>query len=404
MKTNLIKNRAFLLLILFGQLVFAQSRQEVPDPDASFERARELAFKGEHEAARDTLMKILQAYPEYTDVHTFLANTYRWDGNHGQARKHFNRITSTERNYEDAWLLSIKNELEAGNRSIALGLANKALQYLGESQAIRNIRSQILGTPVDAMAAEDPEEDREYKNRVSVANRLETFDQYYDPMWYTSVEYRRETSLGRVSPRINYSNRFGINGIQYELDLYPRLSNTFYAYLNYGYSDSELYPNHQGAFELFANLPRAKEASLGARYLQFFNSEATLLTGSFGIYRGNYYLSARPYLTVVQGRSPAASGAILARKYLSDDFHFLGIRASYGYSPELRQLSSGGVLIEESLLFLESQQLLFEYQFTSGNRQHLYLAQLGVSRQEYVLQPGAFFWVFGGGLTYRLRI
>ena len=404
MKNNLIKNGAALFLILLGQLVFAQSNPEVPDPDASFERARELAFRGEHEAARDTLMRILQAYPEYTEVHTFLANTYRWDGNHSQARKHFNRITSKERNHEDAWLLAIKNELEAGNRSIALGLANKALRYLGDNQEIRNLRGQILGTPVDETASDDSQEDRVYRNRVSVANRLETFDQYYDPMWYTSVEYRRETALGRISPRINYSNRFGINGLQYELDLYPRLSNTLYAYMNYGYSDSELYPNHQGALELFANLPRAMEASLGARYLKFFNSEATLFTGSFGIYRGNYYLSARPYLTVVQGRSPAASGALLGRKYLSDDLHFLGLRASYGYSPELRQLSSGGVLIEESLLFLESQQLLLEYQFTSGNRQHLYLAQLGVTRQEYVLQPGAFFWVFGGGLTYRLRI
>ena len=61
-------------------------------------------------------------------------------------------------------------------------------------------------------------------------------------------------------------------------------------------------------------------------------------------------------------------------------------------------------MIAESLLYLESQQLLFEYQFASRNRQHLYMAQVGVSRQEYLLQPGAFFWVLGGGLTYRLRI
>ena len=114
-------------------------------------------------------------------------------------------------------------------------------------------------------------------------------------------------------------------------------------------------------------------------------------------------MNIRPYLTVMNGRS-AFSGSFLARRYLSDDLRYLGIRASYGYSPELRQLNSGGELIAETVLFLESQQLFMEYQFGSGNGQHLYLAQLGVSRQEYLLQPGAFFWVLSGGITYRLRI
>ena len=384
--------------------MFGQTDPQVPDPDASFKRARELAFKGSYEAARDTLIRVMEAYPDYTEVQTFLANTYRWEGNTGQARKHFNRITSREREHEDVWLAAIYNELQAGNTSIALGLANKALQYLGDDSAIRKLRGEILGSHTEEASRADSGETPEYNNRISVENRLETFDQYYDPMWYTSVEYRRETELGRVIPRINYSNRFGTNAIQYELDLYPRISNTLYGYVNYGYSDSELYPNHRGALEIFANLPKAMEVSLGARYLQFTDSDATLFTGSFGLYRGNYYLSIRPYLTVVDSRSPAVSGSLAARKYLTDNLHFLGLRASYGYSPELRQLRSGGVLISDTLLFLESQQLFFEYQFAPGNGQHLYMAQLGVSRQEYLLQPGSFFWVLSGGLTYRLRI
>lgn len=404
MKNSLLKTILYGMLVLWGTGAAGQAQPMVPDPDASFKRARELAFEGNYPAARDTLVLILEAYPEYTEVQAFLANTYRWEGDHSQARKHFNRITSREREHEDVWLAAIQNELQAGNTSIALGLANKALSYLGDHQEIRSLRSEILGKSTEEEAREEAGEQREFRNMFSVANRLETFDQYYDPMWYTSVEYRRETAYGRVIPRVNYSYRFATDALQYELDLYPRLSNTFYAYTNYGYSDSDLYPNHQGALELFANLPKAMEASLGARYLKFRDSEATLLTGSFGIYRGNYYLNFRPYLTVVDSRSPAFSGSFLARKYLSDELHYLGLRASYGYSPELRQLSGGGTLIAESLLYLESQQLLFEYQFASRNRQHLYMAQVGVSRQEYLLQPGAFFWVLGGGLTYRLRI
>ena len=107
-------------------------------------------------------------------------------------------------------MAAIHNELQAGNTSIALGLANKALNYLGENQTIRKLRNDILGKS-SIPETRDSEEILAYKNRISIDNRLETFDQFYDPMWYTSLEYRRETSLGRIIPRINYSNRFQTN-------------------------------------------------------------------------------------------------------------------------------------------------------------------------------------------------
>ena len=223
-------------------------------------------------------------------------------------------------------------------------------------------------------------------------------------MLYTSLEYQRRTKYGKIIPRLNYSNRFGEDAFQYDLDLYPSISNTFYAYANYGYSDSELYPNHKGALELYANLPKAMETSLGARYLDFRTVQATLLTASVGLYRGNYYMNIRPYLSIVGGRGPVGSGSMTVRKYLTNNFNYLGLTASFGYSPELRQLFNGGVLQAESVLFLESQQLFFEYQFGPGKGRHLYLAQFGVGRQEYLLESGSFFWVVSGGLTYKLQI
>lgn len=391
-------------LMLCGMIHLGMAQQPVRDPDAAFRTARELAFQGDHPAARDTLEQILLQYPEYTEVHTFLANTYRWEGDHERARKHFNRITSRERGHEEVWVAAIQNELQAGNVSIALGLANKALLYLGENTAVQQLRAQVRSRNQEGVTPGKAEEMRDFKNMLSVANRLEAFDQYYDPMVYTSLEYQRSTKFGKVVPRVRYSNRFDINGVQYELDLYPRISKTFHGYVNYGYSDSELFPGHKGALELYANLPKAMEASLGARYLAFPETVATLLTGSFGLYRGNYYLSFRPYFVMLGNRKPGGSGTITARKYLSDALNYVGLNVSYGYSPELRQLQSGTVLVAETLLFLESQQVLLEYQFSSGSGQHLYQASLGVSRQEYILEPDSFFWMVSGGLTYKIRI
>lgn len=378
--------------------------QETENPEADFLKARQLAFEGKSREARQLLTEILEEYPRYSDAQTLLANTYRWEGDFTRARRHLNRVTSRDRANEDAWVSAIYNERQAGNMSIALGLANKALNFLGENAAVSKLRAEILGTYMEDDTAEEEETVVSYNNRIAIYNRLEAFDQYYDPMMYTSLEYQRTTKYGKIIPRLNYSNRFGEDAIQYDLDLYPTLSKTFYAYANYGYSDSELYPNHKGALELYANLPKAMETSLGARYLDFRTVQATLLTASVGLYRGNYYMSIRPYLSIVGGRGPMASGSMTVRKYLTNNFNYLGLIASFGYSPELRQLFNGGVLQAESVLFLESQQFLFEYQFGPGKGRHLYRAQLGVGRQEYLLESGSFFWVVSAGLAYKLQI
>ncbi|MDM9631765.1 YaiO family outer membrane beta-barrel protein [Robiginitalea aurantiaca] len=395
----------FTLVLLWFPFMGVVGQEEAMNPETVFSKAQGLAFQGNGREARQLLTDILEAYPRYSDAQTLLANTYRWEGDYSRARKHLNRITSRDRKNEDAWISAIYNERQAGNRSIALGLANKALNYLGENEAISKLRAEIMGTyRADEALAEVEEEAPNYKNRIAIYNRLEAFDAYYDPMMYTSLEYQRNTKYGKVIPRVNYSNRFGMDALQYDLDLYPTLSNTFYAYVNYGFSDSELYPNHKGALEVYANLPKAMETSLGARFLDFRNVNATLLTASVGIYRGNYYLSIRPYLSIVGGRGPVGSGTMTVRKYLTNNFNYLGLTASFGYSPELRQLFNGDVLQAESVLFLESQQLFFEYQFGPGKGKHLYQAQFGVGRQEYLLESGAFFWVVSGGLNYRLQI
>jgi YaiO family outer membrane protein len=394
------------LLSLWAGTLWAQTTSAATDPDGALLRARELAFTGKGPQARDTLEAILRNYPDYHDARAFLANTYRWEGAHEDARKHFNRVTSRVRDREDIWVAAVQNELQAGNPSLALGLANKALSFLGESEALEQIRVQLIAASMPQEDKAVPTERRQpgqYPS-LSVSNSLEAFDRYYDAMYYGSLEYQYPGTFGKALPRINYSHRFGRNGVQYELDLYPRISKTFYAYANYGFSDSELFPRHRGGIELFANLPKAMEASIGARYMDFRESRASLFTASFGAYRGNYYVSFRPFLAFASGRGPGVSGSVSARKYLGDADQYLGVSFAYGFSPELRQLGNGTTLIAETLLFLEAQQFWVEYQFSGKSRQHRYKARLGISRQEYVLEPGAFMWILGGGLTYSLKI
>ncbi len=400
-----------LILCSFPVLIHAQEIPYTGDPDASLQRAMTLAFDGNRVEARDTLTNILTAYPDYTDVRTLLAKTYSWDGNYDEARKQFNRITSEEKQLKEVWIAAIRNEMFAENFYLALGLANKALLYLAEEDDLVQLRSEILkklegieeSTTTSSTSEKTVEEVKKYKNSVTLFTSTDVFDVVFDPMFYSGLEFIHETSLGKIIPRINYSNRFDIDGIQYELDLYPKISKSFYAYLNYGYSQSEIYPTHRFGGDLYANLPKGIEASLGARYLSFTESNVTIYTGSVGLYKGNYYFSLRPYVTPRNNNTTGLSGILIARKYLKDANNFIGFSGGMGFMPEFRQFLANSKLIAETVLFVESQQLMLEYQFSFKDNPSLYRANLGITRQELVFAAGNYFYAVSAGLRYQVR-
>lgn len=410
-----VRQCILLIFLVQGLTVFSQAAGAYSgNPDISFLTARDLAFKGNRSQAKDTLILILTKYPDYTDVRNLLGKIYSWDGDFDIARKQFNKITSTEKTNKEVWIASIKNELYATNYATALGLSNKALLHMGadmdleslRDQALRNINAKEGQKKESSNALKDSLETdpNSSKNRIGVYNSVDVFDVVYDPMVASSIEYKRDTKLGSVLPRINYANRFQTNGLQYEIDFYPKVSKTFYGYLNYGYSASAIFPDHRVGGELFANLPKALEASLGFRYLQFNDISAKIITGSAGLYKGNHYFSFRSFVTLPEGTNPIGfSGSLLARRYLRDKDNYLGLNVVVGYAPELRQLRANDVLLAETLLHIESEQLYFEYQFTSATGYNVYRANIGVTRQELVFDPGNFFWAISAGITYQVK-
>lgn len=406
-----IKKYIFTFFVLTFGFLNAQNIEYNGDPDASFLTAREIAFAGNRVAARDTLSQILSKYPNYIDVHNLMAKTYSWDGNYNEARKHFNRITSKEKQNKEVWLGAIKNEIYAENYSTAIGLSNKALLYLKDDAEVTLLKQQAvnsLTTPLKQEIVEAQSEkamalDSLQKNKIILTASTDVFDAIFDPMYNASISYSRETKFGSIIPRVNYSNRFQTNGVQFEVDAYPKFSEKMYAYLNYGFSDSEIFPGNRAGAELYINLPKAMEASAGVRYLDFDTNKVLVYTGSFGAYRGNYYFSLRPYVTPSDGNKFNVSGSIIARKYLKDKYNYLGLNATYGVNTDLKQFKNGDILLAETLLYLESQQLLLEYQFTGKKSPNVFKGTLGVTRQEIGFDPGNYFFAGTVGLTYEIK-
>ncbi|NNE77957.1 MAG: YaiO family outer membrane beta-barrel protein [Pricia sp.] len=433
---------------LYGFWGFSQDMAYNNPNESSLASALHLAYEGDADSANKILIKILSGDPKNQEARSLLASTYSWNGQYDKARHEFNKITSNKRHDRKVWISSIKNELYANNNATALGLSNKALTYLKRDEEVERLREiavertkseaypesgwfnqenaidahktseNSLKSEATASETEDnsqntkkvvsikpktPLDKEVMKNKVGIRNSFTIFDQRYDPMIYSNISFKHQTKLGSIIPRLNYSNRLGQHGLQYDMSLYPKLAKRMYAYLNYGYSNATIYPKHKFAGDVYVNLPAAIELSAGGRYIKFESRNVSVITNSLGHYRGNYYFSLRSYVTPRSNNLTRVSGNLLVRKYLKDAENYIGCTFGMGYSPELRQLTSGDELLAETMLYIESQRLGIEYQFTGKNAPNIYKTNVGVRRQELVYDSGNFFWSVSAGLTYQVK-
>ncbi|MEB8329143.1 YaiO family outer membrane beta-barrel protein [Flavobacteriaceae bacterium KMM 6897] len=418
---NLIKLHILSLLLVIPFLGLTQETQIDKTPQKALSAAQKLAFDDNRYEARVILNNVLLEHPDYHDARVLLAKTFSWDGQYENARKEFNKVLSQDKMVKDAWIGAVNNELYAENYYLALGLSNKSLHYLRQDQDLSLLKARATNSIGEVSSALDWLSDhlkkfendsvaralyRELKDQVNVNSigisaTTEVFDIVYDPMASVSVDYKRVTVMGSIAASISYGHRFGVDGIQYGLDLYPKVTKNVYTHLSYSYSKAEIYPKNLIGGEVFVKLPNALEASLGGKYYDFKNSSAMVFTGSFGMYRGNYYFSFRPYVTPVPNASPSFSGALDVRKYGKTTKNYIGGVVSYGFLPELTQLNINNQLISETVLYLESQRLNFVYQFPSKNLQNLWKLQVGALRQELVFDSERFVWSVSAGVNYR---
>lgn len=70
-----------------AQNVATSQDSTITDVDGAFMQARQLAFDGEREEARELAYAILEVPPEYLDVRILVARTYSWDGRYEEARR-----------------------------------------------------------------------------------------------------------------------------------------------------------------------------------------------------------------------------------------------------------------------------------------------------------------------------
>ena len=402
--------------------VFQMSGQEKKyngDPDASFETARNLAFNKQRKQAQDTLLSILTKYPDYYEIRSFLGTTYSWDSQYKKARQEFAAVLEKNPKSKGTWIAAIKNELWADLPDVALDMTTEALKNFPDDAEILYLKATAQESTNDTTEAlhtikmildKNPENQqaKDYlvnfnmkarHNAIGINSIIDLYSSVFDPMQYHTFKYGRQTKYGSIIAKVNFNRRFQENGLQYEVDLYPKISKGFYAYLNLGLSNSFLFPNVRIGAELYKSLPKSFEVSLGFRTLKY-STTTTIYTGSLGWYYGNSYWSFRPYVTP-GGAGTSSSGTLSYRKYRSDADNYLGLSLAIGFSPEINQFIFNGN--EASIINLKSQKFNVGYYFTTSNKQNAWGTQFAVTHQEIIFDPGNYFWIYSLNLSWELK-
>jgi YaiO family outer membrane protein len=337
------------ILVLNGLFcnVFAQSYQE----------ARNLALSGERAKARQLCRTILEKGFD-SDVALLLGRTYAWDGKYDSTRIVLNDVLAHNPNNMEAFDAFADVEYWSGNYTKAIEYCDLALKKDPKNEAMLFKKAKILHSSekyeeavasleelisINGSNAEALKKLQEFrldvmKNRLRINYTIDHFDKSFhrDPWQVVALSYGRKTKLGTVIARVNMAKRFGDTGFQYEMDAYPKISENNYGYLNYGFSQSTVFPKNRLGAEWYHSFPKAFEGSVGMRTLFFSSSDVTIYTASLGKYFSNYWISLRSYITP-SSTGTSVSGQLQMRRYFSDPENYIGFRLGYGVSPDENQ-------------------------------------------------------------------
>jgi YaiO family outer membrane protein len=389
------------------------------NPDTSFETARKLAFNDQRKQAQDTLVNILTKYPNYSDIRTFLATTYSWDGNYKKARTEFAQVIKNDPNNKENWVAAIKNESWSDFYSEAILMSDKALKLLPNDSDILLLKAaatEKTNSPLESLAIveslleKNPTDQKaiDYKtslsqtlrkNTIGIRAAVDVYSDVFDPMQYYTVSYGRQTKYGSIIGKLNFNRRFNENGTQIEFDMYPKITKGLYAYVNIGFANTFLFPDLRYGAELYKSLPHSLELSAGFRTLKY-STTTNIYTGSIGWYTGNSYWSLRPYFTPGDGGT-SSSAAINYRKYRSNAANYVSFTYSMGVSPEVNQFIFSAD--DAPIINLKTQRLNAGYYFTTSKNKDAWGAQIDVAHQEISFDPGNYFWIYSLTLTWDLN-
>lgn len=358
------------LILMLSVVVPLQAQKNNLTVDELYEKARITAFEdGDYEQARKLAYKALERSPTYHGIRIFIARTFSWEEKYDKARKELKYVLNHDPENRQAYLALADVEKWSGSTNSALRTIDRGLEYHPEDRDLLLKKASVLYSQQDYKAAKEVYRKildlhpnsrkaidglesvqlKQKKYSLTASFRYDYFTDIFDPWKFTEIRLSRQTSYGSIIGRVQYAQRFGSDGVQFNLDAYPSIADGLYAYVSGGYSDAGIYPKYRFGFSLYKSLPAAFEVEVGMRYLDFTTSKTDIYTASVTKYLGSYMVTVRSYLIPSpQSTSNSFRGTI--RRYFGDANTYLSINGGFGsaeteiqFSQDIQTLNSWSV-------------------------------------------------------------
>ena len=315
-----------------------------PETEYTLTHARALATSGHRAEALRLLEGRLVQSPDDSDARVLYGIVLSWEGRYDESREQLRRVLAKNPNHGDALPALINVELWSDHPDRAEQIARQALQHmptnatllfaLARALVARNRNGEAVMT-LDRLLALEPGNQQALQMRrriretsrqweVSVDHDYEWFSRAVQPQREVMLNLKRRTPRGSLIARFSHANRFSSSSNQLEVDFYPSIRPGTYAYLNVGYSpDANLYPRYRFGTDVYQSLKGGFEASMGYRRLAF-GSGVNIYTPSLGNYHGNWYFSARGFLTPGTFLTPSGNSTRISRTFILSARRYFG--------------------------------------------------------------------------------
>jgi YaiO family outer membrane protein len=270
--------------------------QEITDPEAEYSRVRSMAFDGNYDEAVPAARNLVKSYPSYGDARILLGRILAWQKHYSEAAAVIDTLLAVEPDNADAL---------AARRDITLWSKQT--------------------TPVTT--------------DIRAGYSFDTFREPYKRFWQVfSAGAGHRFEWGPATAGINIGNiiigdpaAVKKTEWQMELEAWPHITRSNYAFLEYAFSPGTYFPGHRAAVEIWQVLPKGWAISAGMNYY-YFDRNNFITNLSAEKYIGKYWLSGKIYV-YFKDNGPTTSFYLTARRYFND-IDYLQLTLGLGTAPD----------------------------------------------------------------------
>jgi YaiO family outer membrane protein len=340
--------------LLLISLFFFYYQTSAMDPDLAYKEARELAVQGKYTAAELRLKNIILQYPEYWDVHIYLARIQAWQNKFEQSDHRLYEVEEPYRNTE-WWVVYTQNKLWQNDPEGTLQRIARVPENMLTDPDLALIKGRALYLNGDyQQAITFLESNTEHLNerghnlllflKRRMAGNYAGMDAHYAFYEFNDgffIQGRGGFQLRKmqIELRLNHGRRFNTTGNMAEIEAYAFPLDRLYIMMGGGISDQTIYPGWYAAVEPYVTFPAGLELSAGGRFMHFEDNNATVVTANATLYFGDWLGSIRTSYLFSDINDGFSVNAV-ASYFFIDRYHKLQFNAGGGhYVPETVDLS-----------------------------------------------------------------